>query len=357
MPRHLSAVKKKQTKTLQTPGPVDLHFHGAFGIDLMNASAQDLNKLSLLLWKRGVAGFCPTTLSTDWDSLLEAVRKLGQWIRSGSFNGAIPLGIHLEGPFIHPGCCGAHPRKSLRPYRFLDLIQLWEISQKTLKILTLAPELLTPAQLEQLGTWAKKNKITLSMGHSQATESQALLAIQSGFSSVTHAWNALKFHHRNPGVLGASLGHQDIFLELIIDGQHVHPALIQWTRQIHSPHKICFISDCTPAGATQAESIHRFGPLNVSLSRGASRTPNGALAGGGSVLTETYIQWIQNEAQRTRQPIEKLLKSTLRNITTAPLAALGISSKVLQKRQVAWNYTYSSKGSRVYLTQKHIPFS
>jgi N-acetylglucosamine-6-phosphate deacetylase len=316
-------------------GAVDLHFHGAFGIDLMTAQQAELTRLSSRLWKAGIAAFCPTTLSVEWDELVSSVKRLGQWIKQGGFPGAIPLGIHLEGPFIHPACCGAHPRKSIRAYQFADLVSLWNTSQKTLKIITIAPELLTPSQLTQLGGWAKKNKIVLSMGHSQATQEQAKQAMDAGFTSVTHAWNALKFHHRNPGVLGASLG-SNVFMELIIDQQHVHPTLIRWTRSVHPKDRLCFISDCTPAAQTPANSIHDFGPLKVSFADGASRTPNGALAGGGLLLTEAYAKWLYDESKATKVPVPILLKQTISAITQTPLKSLKISSRPFEKKKITW---------------------
>jgi N-acetylglucosamine-6-phosphate deacetylase len=339
VPRRLSAVKKKQIRTM---GVVDLHFHGAFGIDLMRAPEAELTRLSSKLWKYGVAAFCPTTLSVEWNDLVASVTRLGKWIRRGNFPGAIPLGIHLEGPFIHPACCGAHPRKSIRPYQFSDLVELWNVSEKALKIITLAPELLTPAQLTQLGVWARKNGVVLSMGHSQANTEQAMFAIEAGFTAVTHAWNALKFHHRNPGVLGAALGHRDIFLELIIDQQHVHPSLIRWTRSIHAKDRLCFISDCTPAANTESGSTHSFGPLKVSLSEGASRTSNGNLAGGGLVLSEAYAKWISDEAAATGEPASALVKKTIGAVSLAPLKSLGVSERVIAKKKISWRVTNES---------------
>src|SRR4051812_17893606 len=107
--------------TIRSPGLVDLHFHGAFGVDLMSASGGQMDDLSAQLWRKGIAGFCPTTLSVAPPALLESVERIGRWIRKGTAPGARPLGIHLEGPFIHPGSCGAHPPEAIRA---LDLEEL-----------------------------------------------------------------------------------------------------------------------------------------------------------------------------------------------------------------------------------------
>lgn len=257
MPRCKSVVKIKHVQStrssdqprrsefIQTLGLIDLHFHGAFGIDLMTAPEEDLNQLSLKLWQNGIAAFCPTTLSEKPGPLLTTVRRLGHWIRSfdGFYGpgpqkktpGAIPLGIHLEGPFIHPKSCGAHPPQTIRPLSIQELESLWEASQQTLKIITLAPELISSANLTRVIRWAKAKKIHLSLGHSQATTEEARLAFQKGIQGVTHAWNALPFHHRSPGPLGAAIGNPEIFLELILDQIHVDPVLIRWTQNSTLP--------------------------------------------------------------------------------------------------------------------------
>src|SRR6185437_15636763 len=152
---------------------------------------------------------CATTLSTDPHELAQAVSRLGEWIHSergslsrGGSVRAMPLGIHLEGPFINSSCCGAHPPSSIRSLDLKELEALWKLSQGTLKILTIAPETLSSKALTRLVDWANHRGISLSLGHSKATEKQAKSAFESGFRGVTHAWNALAFHQRSPGALG-----------------------------------------------------------------------------------------------------------------------------------------------------------
>lgn len=352
MPRCKSAVKIKNgnvpTKTLaQTMGAVDLHFHGAFGIDLMSAESKELNVLSEKLWKKGIAAFCPTTLSEQPSQLLETVQRLGSWIRSfdRSEKGAIPLGIHLEGPFIHPAACGAHPPHTIRPLSFEELERLWTASHHTLKILTFAPEFLSSHDLHRLVRWARKRKIALSLGHSRATTEQAQLAFQQGIQGVTHAWNALPFHHRAPGPLGAALSNPDVYLELILDQIHVDPILIRWTRKLHSPDRLCFVSDCTPAAGTRQKTTS-FGPLQVSYQNQASRLPSGDLAGGGILLTDAYFQWLKSEAKSQKIPISALFHETIQALNKNPLAFLGIdyqSSPLLKQKQVIWKLRKSSR--------------
>jgi N-acetylglucosamine-6-phosphate deacetylase len=337
--------KKKALFLCQSIGAIDLHFHGAYGIDVMTASLKDLQELSSLLWQKGVAGFCPTTLSSSKKELAHAVTRLGNWIRSGQFPGAKPLGIHLEGPFIHPNCSGAHPKKIIRKLDIDELDNLWGASFETLKILTVAPETLISSELKRLVHWSKKRRIHLSIGHSQASEKEASQAFKLGFRGVTHAWNALPFHHRTPGVMGAALGQKTVFLELMIDRVHVAPSVIRWTLHTHPAQSICFISDCLSGGgdSTHHPKSGTLGNLKVHFQAGACRLPDGQLAGGGFILTEAYSRWLEKESEDTRTPIRKLLTSTLPQINLAPLRALQIPNKTLLDRQVRWILSTSDK--------------
>lgn len=305
------------------------------------ASSSALDGMARSLWRRGIAGFCPTTLSAPRRELLETVSRLGRWIRSldPSTSGcALPLGIHLEGPFISPAACGAHPPGALRRLTFEELDALWEASQHTLKILTLAPETLdaSPGPLRKLGRWARQRRVVLSAGHSRATQEQARQAFDAGFTQVTHAWNALPFHQREPGVMGAALGRKDVYLELIPDQAHVSAAVLSWTRRIHGDDRLCLVSDCTPAAATRSGSWHRFGPLRVRLQQGACRLKAGHLAGGGLLLPQALSAWVQAESARGARA-DLLLRRLLPAVTRTPLKALGIPASRLRGRIVLWS--------------------
>jgi N-acetylglucosamine-6-phosphate deacetylase len=360
VPRRKTSVKTKARSApsgkastrpvkFRTSGIVDLHFHGAFGIDLMTAEAAELDMLSERLWESGVGAFCPTTLSTGAPDLLDTVYRLGRWIRSESAPGAIPLGLHLEGPFISPKACGAHPAQLIRPLSFEELESLWETSERTIRILTVAPETLDVEEgLPRLCTWARERGVVLSLGHSRASEAQAAAAFDEGFSGVTHAWNALSFHHREAGPLGAALGRSGVHVELIPDLIHVSSTLVRWTRKLHGDG-ICFVSDCVPAAGTleNAATWHAFGPLQIQLKDGASRLASGALAGGGRLLADSYARWTRVESEETGISRAQVIRHSLDALTAAPLRALKIPAAFLSsgptKRQVEW--TLSSDGS------------
>jgi N-acetylglucosamine-6-phosphate deacetylase len=296
-----------------------------------------MTELGRKLWSKGVAAFCPTTLSTTREDLKATVSRIGEWIVTGDHSqGALPLGIHLEGPFISPKACGSHPPEVLRPATPEELEELWIASRKTLKILTLAPDSQSPGALKAIVSWARKREIVPSLGHTRASEDEARAAFKSGFTNVTHSWNAMNFHHREPGPLAAALGNRGVFVELIIDGIHVAQSLVRWTRRLHPADRLCFVSDCTPACGLPAGRETSFGPLTIQFAEGAGRLLDGRLAGGGFALSDMYRAWLSAEVKATGRTLPALLRESLPSATTAPLESLGFTASKLARRRVRW---------------------
>ncbi len=306
----------------------------------MSASSKDLTLLANKLAQTGIAGFCPTTLSIPIGELLTSVARLGDWIvntrQDPDFSGAFPLGIHLEGPFIAPHACGAHPVRSIRRFNRGELESLWKASHRTIKIITLAPEAISKKDISWLLKWARVNKVLLSLGHSKASHNDANYLFSHGFSGVTHAWNAMSFHHRDPGILGAALGRKNTYIELIVDGAHVSLEVIDWTLKAHHPNPVCIISDCITSGGLSSQRWHSFGPLKVRNQGGAARLVGGGLAGGGKLLSKSYRDWVNNEAKRTQTSAEQVLRNSLKHVTSDPLKILGVKSRKFFKKNLIW---------------------
>ena len=303
-------------------GAVDLHFHGAFGIDLMRAGVPELDRLAAGLHARGVSAFLPTTLSAGLRETEAAISRLGPWIRSKQDEGptsraSFPLGIHLEGPFLSRSCCGAHPERHLiRPS--LRLLKRWQrLSRGTIAKVTLAPETASWGEIRRILDWAKQEKIAISLGHSHADPVRTRQALDRGASSLTHAWNAMPFHHRSPGMLGESLGRDDLFIEIIPDNIHVSDVVVDWTMKIH-PRGVCLVSDAVPAA--HSRGWVPFGPLQVRIAKGAGRTREGTLAGGGCSLFEMAASyWSRQPGPRQDAALARRL---LESITVWPLLSL-----------------------------------
>jgi N-acetylglucosamine-6-phosphate deacetylase len=332
VPRAMNRVKDKATAILRqirnsrgdsrwlALGAIDQHLHGAFGVDVMSASASQLESLSVRLFEKGVAAFLPTTISASIEATEEALSNVGAWVSAcwkiGPQEGkAFPFGLHLEGPFIARSCCGAHPQNTLIAPS-LKLLQRWqELSMGTIAKVTLAPETAPWSEILKILNWAKAQKIAISIGHSRADSLRTRRTLDHGASSLTHAWNAMPFHHRDPGILGDALGRNGLFVEIIPDNIHVSDTVVSWTTTLH-PQGICWVSDAVPAAHTRKQVP--FGPIRVRIQAGAGRTPDGALAGGGSTLLEMATAfWNRQKNARTLDP-----STFLKALTVWPLESL-----------------------------------
>jgi N-acetylglucosamine-6-phosphate deacetylase len=319
---------------------------------MTSADQRAEDEFSERLGLEGVSAFCPTTLSAPPAELREAVARLGRWVRRAESlrpsRAALPLGLHLEGPFISKDSCGAHPPKSIRKLSWNELETLWEKSLQTIRILTIAPEALGSGDLSRLRNWAKPKKIHLSIGHSQADFNEAKTAVSKGFRGVTHAWNAHPFHHREPGIIGAVLGDRNVFVELIADQVHVHPQVLHFTRKLHPLDRICWVSDCAPA-AGLAKTC-RFGPLlRVHVEKGACRTSEGHLAGGARLLPDAIARLSQWEFENLDIPIPRSLEDSLLSAFVSPIEALKLEPKLVKRlRTPRISWSWNSKGKISY---------
>ncbi len=318
----------------------------------MTATPQQLDFLAARLARSGISAFCPTTLSAPVKDLENAVRTIGEWChsRQKEFKSrdknahprmAYPAGIHLEGPFLSPNNRGAHPENAVRPLDLEELEHLWKCSRSTIKIITVAPESARNnlALLKKLCAWAKKRKIILSLGHSGASAAESAKLFRLGFGGVTHLWNAMKFHHREPGIFGGLLESPQTYAEIIIDHIHVDRRVIRFTRNLHD--RCCFVSDCAPAAELKKSETCSFGHLSIQndgescrISKGPYR---GTLAGGARLLPKIYSDWIRDEARDLQVSPQTIWKGSIDCLNRYPREALGIPKKFLHP--VSWHFT------------------
>jgi N-acetylglucosamine-6-phosphate deacetylase len=293
----------------------------------MHAEAPELERLCRELAKAGVQAFLPTTLSCPPSLFEAALERLGsfirkQWETAPQPHLAFPVGIHLEGPFLAQSCCGAHPPEFLIEPSLSQLQDWWHLSQKTLARITLAPERGDPREVEAILDWCKEHGISVSIGHSSATREQGRAWLSKGLHQLTHAWNAMPFHHRNPGLLGEFLGKKGAFIELIPDGVHLDPAVLRWTHALH-PQGLFWVSDGVPAGGTSTSSS--FGPLTIQCHphEPVCRTLEGKLAGGALPLSKLALEVAR---KRWIHPRPSLFAHEIRSLCwETPWKALGQS--------------------------------
>jgi N-acetylglucosamine-6-phosphate deacetylase len=271
------------TETL-TAAFFDIHVHGARSFDFMAADAAGIAEVGRFLVTLGVAHYLPTTVTAPLDLTLRALDHLADAIErpvavSSGAPVAVPMGIHLEGPFVSHGKRGVHPEVSIREPSIELFDRLQEAARGHIRLMTLAPEL--PHALELI-EHATSTGVRVTMGHSTATAEDTLAAIAAGATSSTHLFNAMRpLDHREPGIVGTVLDRADIYAEAICDGVHVHPAIIRLWLKMKGEERAILVTDGMSATGVP-DGTYKLGDFEVVVKDGVCLSGE-TLAG--SVLT------------------------------------------------------------------------
>ncbi len=261
------------------PAFFDVHIHGSAGHDVMEATDSALNHIGSFLARRGVGAYCATTVTAPLDSLLRSLSGLAQLLRT-PLDGARPVGIHLEGPFLSPHKRGAHAESELLAPSVVLFDRIWEAAEGNIRIMTIAPEL--PGAPETIAH-ATKLGVRVSLGHSDADSSAASRGVVAGAVTATHTFNAMRrFDHRDPGLLGEVLTNDGLFAEIICDGLHVDPAVVRLFWKAKGRLRALLVTDAM-AGAGMPDGDYRLGELEVRVKNGRCIIGEDTLAG--STLT------------------------------------------------------------------------
>ena len=247
---HADQVVRLEGKII-APGYIDIQINGGFGVDFATMQ-EPLDTFAAKLKKTGVLHFLPTLISSP----LEQYRM---W-RSYYGNHPAILGVHLEGPFLNRDKAGAHSKKSILP-----------ISQETVaealegaKLVTLAPEI--PNAFPLIKQLTAKGVI-VGAGHTVATYEEGMRAFDAGVKLATHLFNAMTpVHHRQPGFAIAALNHPNAYYSIIVDGVHVHPAMVKLAWET-KPQKMILITDAMGAMGLE-DGLYRLGSEMVQVTNG-----------------------------------------------------------------------------------------
>lgn len=262
------------------PGFIDVHVHGGYGADFMEASPETLDTITRFHAKNGTTGMLATTMTQTREAIDRVLGEVSRYMQEPMPHAQL-LGVHMEGPFISPKWAGAQdPKLMLSPQ--LSWLQDWdERFPQLVKQLTLAPEV--EGGLETIA-WLQDRGIVAACGHTDASYADIQSAASVGLSHAVHTFNAMKpLHHREPGTVGAVLTDDRISGEVIADGHHVHPAAIRLLVKAKQPHGLLLITDAMSA-AGLGDGQYDLGGQAVTVLSGVARlTEGGALAG--STLT------------------------------------------------------------------------
>ncbi|MDD2795200.1 N-acetylmuramic acid 6-phosphate etherase [Acidocella sp.] len=293
-----------------SPGLIDLHNNGAFGVDCATATPAQWDGYIAKLAECGVTSVLPTVITAPLEVLHAAAANVaGAMARHGAI-----LGLHLEGPFLAPARRGAHPAQHLRlpDAAALDELLAMPPMRAVLRLLTLAPEL--PGALAAIQRLAAAG-VTVSLGHTDATASQMSAGVDAGARMVTHVFNAQPpLHHRAPGAPGVALNDARLSPCLIADGVHVDPLLLKLAFAA-CPRAIA-VTDSILLAGLEPGAVREFGGAPARLGpQGVGLRADGTIAGAGITLDEGVRRLISYGV-----PPETALAAA----TSRPAEALGL---------------------------------
>jgi N-acetylglucosamine-6-phosphate deacetylase len=278
------------------PGFIDVHIHGAAGVDTMAATTDDLARVSEFLARNGVTAWMPTLVpasEAEYEHLIRAIEdavaqtSVCDGVAAGQHRlKSVPLarviGVHYEGPFVNSEQCGALHREHFRTFNSVaDLDSLPTIQhENAIHLITLAPEI--DGGIELIKELSRRGWI-VSIGHTRATVEVLDQALQAGARHMTHFMNAMTpLHHRAPGPVGWGLIHDDVTCDLIADGVHLDRDVLKLILRSKTADRISLISDAVaPTGLGDGE--YQIWGETIRVENLRTQNARGSIAG--SVIT------------------------------------------------------------------------
>lgn len=294
------------------PGFIDIHTHGAVGVDVNGADVDGLGKIGAFFAKNGTTSWLASILTDTEEQTCHAISQCLAY-QQAPYMGAQLLGIHLEGPFLASQFKGAMPEHLLKKGS-LDLLTFYQDkAEGNVRYITVSPEVegvleMIPA-LKELG-------ITVAIGHSGADYDTAMAAIRAGAAACTHTFNAMALlHQHRPAILGAAL-ESDIYCEMICDGLHLHPGIVRLLWKTKGGGRLVAITDSIMA-AGLPDGYYHLGVNQVVVENGdAKLVSDGTRAG--STLTQDRA--LRNILAFTGLPLEDVLPV----LTENPAKLIGV---------------------------------
>lgn len=325
------------------PGLVDIHFHGCRGADLCDGTEESLRTIAAYEAARGVTAICPASMTFPFETLAQAFGAAAAFAGGEADGMAALVGINMEGPYISPEKVGAQNPAFVRGASVEEFVRLQEIAGGLIRLVDVAPE--EPGNLEfigQIAGAAAENGGTaggepgdaaaarggatttggrprVSIAHTCADYACAAEAFERGARHMTHLFNAMPgLHHRKPGPIAAAAERDDVTVELICDGIHVHPAMARLAFDLFGRDRVCLISDTMRACGLD-DGTYDLGGQDVTVRGPRATLADGTLAGSVSDLMRCLVCAVQE--------MEIPLEDAVRAATINPARAIGIDAE------------------------------
>jgi N-acetylglucosamine-6-phosphate deacetylase len=294
------------------PGFIDQHIHGVEESDAMDGTEEALLTISKSLAKEGTTSFLATTMTQSVEAITKALKNIAK-VAKDVYEGAEILGAHLEGPYINKAACGAQASEFIVNPTIEQFKAYNKACDGLIKLVTLAPEVEGAQDLIQ---YLKANEIVASIGHTTASYETVVEAIHNGASQVTHCFNAMTgLHHREVGVVGATLLHDELKAEAIVDGVHVHEKAVSLLYKNKGKDKMLLVTDSMRAKGL-VDGDYDLGGQTVHVKEGIARLEGGTLAGS----TLSMIDAVRNSMKFINIPLEEAVYMA----STVPAINLGV---------------------------------
>lgn len=296
------------------PGFFDIHIHGAAGADFCDGTPEAIRTISQFLLTRGVTSFLGTSMALPADRLSEIFCAARPMIGRPIPDGAVLRGINMEGPFFNLEKRGAQNPEYIVPPDVAMFRRLFADSDNQIRSVAVAPE--TGGGLDFVA--AASRLCSVSIAHTCADYAVAKAAFLCGANHVTHVFNGMPaFHHRDPGVVGAAV-ESSAYIELICDGIHVHPAMVQSVFKLFGDDRVCLISDAMRA-CGMPDGRYDLGGQMVTVKGSFATIDTGSLAGSVTVLADCF-----RNAVRFGVPLESAVKAA----TINPARSVGLERQI-----------------------------
>lgn len=262
------------------PGFVDIHLHGAAGCDFCDGTEEVFQAIVDFELSHGVTSIVPATMTLPKENLQTIMTELSRFAKKNTS----VKGITMEGPFISASKKGAQNEQYICKPDIQFFHDLQKAVQGFIKQVTVAPEI--DGAMEFINEISKE--CVVSVAHTGADYETANSSFRAGANHVTHLYNAMTaFGHRETGVAGAASDNKNVFVELICDGEHVHPSMVRATFQMFGADRICIISDSMSAAGMQ-DGEYLLGGQTVIRKGTRAVLSDGTLAGAVSSLYDNF---------------------------------------------------------------------
>jgi N-acetylglucosamine-6-phosphate deacetylase len=330
------------------PGFIDVHVHGLHGNDSLDGHGA-IGRIAALLPRYGVTAFCPTTVACAPGDLVEALQQVRDARLQPAQGSARILPAHLESNFINPEYKGAQPAECLRiatadrpdgSYSGQDILDVIAAHRPDVGIVTLAPEL--PGGIDLVRSLAGAGH-RVSLGHSGSDYDTAIAAIEAGARHATHLFNRMTpMTHRAPGLAGAVLEREDVTVELICDGYHVHASMCRIATAAKGPDGVLAITDATAGAGLPPGAPAALGGKRIKVGEQAAFLDDGTLAG--STLT------MDGAFRKIVTSFGGTLVDAARLCSTNPARALGLNGFGILAEGAAADFVVLDRAFRVRRT-------